>query len=74
MRSALNSAYPKRTCPYRPQADGKIKRLYRTLAEEWAYARLYLSDAERCAEFPPWLHYCNDCESWEGWSGTGWQG
>lgn len=27
--------------------------------DEWAYARLYTSDRERCDEFPRWLHTYN---------------
>jgi transposase InsO family protein len=30
-----------------------------TLADEWAYARLYQSDAERCEAFITWLHTYN---------------
>ena len=49
----------RRTRPYRPQTNGKVERFHRTLADEWAYARLYTSDAERCAEYPRWLHTYN---------------
>jgi len=28
--------------------DGKVERFNRILLEEWAYARLYRSDTERC--------------------------
>jgi transposase InsO family protein len=49
----------KRTRPYRPQTNGKIERFHRTLAEGWAYARLYSSDAERRAALPGWLHFYN---------------
>lgn len=38
---------PKRTRPYRPQTNGKIERFHRTLTDGWAYARCYLSEAER---------------------------
>jgi hypothetical protein len=31
-----------------------------TLLEEWAYVWLYTSDAERCEQYPVWLHTCND--------------
>jgi transposase InsO family protein len=58
-RDALGDAEHRRTRPYRPQTNGKVERFHRTLADEWAYARLYRSDAERCAEFPRWLHTYN---------------
>jgi transposase InsO family protein len=58
-RDALGDIEHRRTRPYRPQTNGKIERFHRTLADEWAYARLYTSDAERCAEFPRWLHTYN---------------
>jgi len=58
-RYALGSVEHRRTRPYRPQTNGKVERFHRTLVEEWAYARLYTSDAERCDEFPRWLHTYN---------------
>ncbi len=68
----LNISY-KRTRPYRPQTNGKIERFHRTLGDGWAYARLYESTGQRDALLPDWLHFYNHCESWGGWSGTGWQ-
>jgi transposase InsO family protein len=56
---ALGDIKHRRTRPYRPQTNGKVERFHRTLADEWAYARLYRNDAERCAEFPRWLHAYN---------------
>jgi transposase InsO family protein len=58
-RDALGDIKHRRTLPYRPQTNGKVERFHRTLADEWAYARLYRSDADRCDEFPRWLHTYN---------------
>jgi transposase InsO family protein len=58
-RDALGEIEHRRTRPYRPQTNGKVERFHRTLADEWAYSRLYTSDAERCAEYPRWLHTYN---------------
>jgi len=58
-RDALGDIEHRRTRPYRPQTNGKVERFHRTLTEEWAYARLYRSDAERCEEFIAWLHTYN---------------
>ena len=58
-KEALGDIEHRRTRPYRPQTNGKVERFHRTLADEWAYARLYHSDAERCEEFPRWLHTYN---------------
>jgi transposase InsO family protein len=49
----------KRTRPYRPQTNGKIERFHRTLADGWAYARHYDSDAARRQALEPWLHFYN---------------
>ena len=43
---------PKRTRPYRPQTNGKIERFHRTLADGWAFRRLYLSESARRKALP----------------------
>ena len=50
---------PKRTRPYRPQTNGKIERFHRTLADGWAYARLYGSESARRKALPAWIHHYN---------------
>ncbi|MDR7330482.1 IS481 family transposase [Corynebacterium guangdongense] len=50
---------PKRTRPYRPQTNGKIERFHRTLADGWAYATCYDSEAARRAALPGWIHHYN---------------
>ena len=47
----------KRTRPYRPQTNGKLERFHRTLADGWAYARVYGSTQDRDVELPQWLHF-----------------
>lgn len=49
----------KRTRPYRPQTNGKVERFHRTLADEWAYAKIYTSETARRAALPQWLHMYN---------------
>lgn len=45
--------------PHCPWTNGKVERLNRTLATEWAYARTFTSNAERAAALPAWLDYYN---------------
>ena len=58
-RDAVGDVEHRRTHPYRPQTNGKVERFHRTLADEWAYAQLYTSDAQRSQQFPIWLHTYN---------------
>jgi transposase InsO family protein len=48
-----------RTRPRRPQTNGKAERFIGTLQREWAYARLFRSNAERLASLPRWLDAYN---------------
>ncbi len=47
------------TRPRRPQTNGKVERYNRTFLAEWAYVRLYRSNAERARLLPHWLHRYN---------------
>jgi transposase InsO family protein len=60
----------KRTRPYRPQTNGKLERFHRTLAEGWAYARFYDTEAERRAALPGWLHFYNHHRTHSAIGGT----
>lgn len=45
--------------PHCPWQNGKAERFNRTLAIEWAYRRIYLSNAERTNALDPWLDFYN---------------
>ena len=45
--------------PHCPWQNGKVERLNRTLATEWAYRTAYASNAERVAALAPWLEHYN---------------
>jgi transposase InsO family protein len=49
----------KRTRPHRPQTNGKAERFIQTLLREWAYGRLYRTNAERLQRLPGWVHEYN---------------
>lgn len=56
--AALGPATHKRT--RLPSPDQREDRtIHRKLADEWAYARSYASDSERCDAYPAWLHHYN---------------
>lgn len=45
--------------PHCPWQNGKVERLNRTLATEWAYRQVFTSNAERAAALAPWLEHYN---------------
>jgi transposase InsO family protein len=45
--------------PHCPWQNGKVERLNRTLATEWAYRRAYTSNHDRTVALAPWLEYYN---------------
>jgi transposase InsO family protein len=49
----------KKTRVRRPQTNGKVERLHRTLVDGWAYRRLYTSENARRAALAGWLHQYN---------------
>jgi transposase InsO family protein len=49
----------KPTRGYRPQTNGKAERFIRTMLTEWAYVRLYTSNAARLKALPRWVHHYN---------------
>jgi transposase InsO family protein len=48
-----------RTRPYTPKTNGKAERFVQTSLREWAYARPYVSSAQREQALPPFLHRYN---------------
>jgi transposase InsO family protein len=57
--AALDGIEHRRTRPHRPQTNGKVERFNRTLADEWAYVRVYRSNAARTRALDRWLHLYN---------------
>ena len=45
--------------PHCPWTNGKVERLNRTLATEWAYSRVFTSNNERAAALPAWIEQYN---------------
>jgi transposase InsO family protein len=58
-QAALGTITHTRIRPRRPQTNGKVERFNRTLLDEWAYVRIYRSDAARTAALDRWLHGYN---------------
>jgi transposase InsO family protein len=48
-----------RTRPYTPRTNGKVERFNRTLLDEWAYKRLWRSEAARMKALDRFLHTYN---------------
>ena len=46
--------------PHCPWQNGKVERLNRTLATEWAYRQPFTSNADRQAALAPWLEHYNN--------------
>ena len=47
------------TRPYRPQTNGKAEAFIKTLKREWAYAKIYTSNAERTEALAGFIDYYN---------------
>ncbi len=45
--------------PHCPWQNGKVERLNRTLATEWAYRQVFITNDERSAALAPWLEHYN---------------
>jgi transposase InsO family protein len=45
--------------PHCPWTNGKVERLNRTLATEWAYSRPFTSNHDRATRLPTWIEYYN---------------
>jgi transposase InsO family protein len=52
-------AHQKFIKPHCPWQNGKVERLNRTLATEWAYRQVFSSNAERAAALAPWIEHYN---------------
>lgn len=47
------------TPPYRPQVNGKAERFIRTMLNEWAYKKLFRTNAHRLRALQPWVESYN---------------
>jgi transposase InsO family protein len=55
-RHGITQKFIKPHCPWQ---NGKVERLNRTLATEWAYRQVFTSNDERAAALAPWLKHYN---------------
>ena len=46
--------------PYRPRTNGKVERFHQTMAREWGYGQIYLTDRHRAKALPYWIRYYNE--------------
>lgn len=56
---AANQIKQKFIKPHCPWQNGKVERLNRTLATEWAYRQVFTSNDERTAALAPWIEHYN---------------
>jgi transposase InsO family protein len=56
--------------PHCPWTNGKVERLNRTLATEWAYRHIFTSNDQRQAALAPWLNHYNTERIHTGIGGT----
>mgnify|MGYP005810923871 CR=1 FL=1 len=47
------------TTPHCPRRNGKVERLHRTPATEWAYRQVFTGNNDRADALAPWLEYYN---------------
>jgi len=55
-RHGITQKFIKPHCPWQ---NGKVERLNRTLATEWAYRRVFTTNDQRAAALAPWLEHYN---------------
>jgi transposase InsO family protein len=55
-RHGIQQKFIKPHCPWQ---NGKVERLNRTLATEWAYRQAFTSNDDRRAALAPWLEHYN---------------
>ncbi|MFF9779895.1 integrase core domain-containing protein, partial [Streptomyces sp. NPDC013978] len=52
-------ARQKFTRPHCPWTNGKVERFNRTMQTEWAYRKVFTSNAQRARALAPWLDVYN---------------